>query len=127
MVISDNKDMDILPILPITNAYIECASRQGNVLIHWCAHVASLTSSEKGISRSPAVIAAYLIKKDNMSFEDAYRLLRSKRRCVQINEGRFAGSYPTHRVHPSIVLLREGERRFVQSGVHFQQGTLLRR
>ncbi|KAK8824431.1 hypothetical protein WA577_006828 [Blastocystis sp. JDR] len=77
VVISDNKDMDILPILPITNAYIECASRQGNVLIH----------CEKGISRSPAVIAAYLIKKDHMSFEDAYRLLRSKRRCVQINEG----------------------------------------
>lgn len=33
--IEDNEGSDILSILPITNVFIECASRVGKVFVHW--------------------------------------------------------------------------------------------
>lgn len=35
ILIEDNNESDILPILPFTNLFIACARRVGNVYIHW--------------------------------------------------------------------------------------------
>ena len=53
--------------------------RQNNerVLIHCAA----------GISRSSTITLAYLIKYENMKLDDAYSLLRSKRKMAYPNSG----------------------------------------
>lgn len=33
----DDPEADLLSILPITNVFIECASRVGKVFVHWLA------------------------------------------------------------------------------------------
>lgn len=40
-----------------------------------------------GFSRSPAVIAAYLIRYQRLSVDEALAVLRAKRSCVRPNEG----------------------------------------
>ena len=41
----------------------------------------------EGISRAPAIIAGYLMWKDNLTTEKAIELIKSKRKCVDINLG----------------------------------------
>ena len=41
----------------------------------------------EGISRAPAIIAGYLMWKDNLKTENAIELVKSKRNCVDINLG----------------------------------------
>ncbi|KAI1845338.1 hypothetical protein JX266_008433 [Neoarthrinium moseri] len=40
-----------------------------------------------GVSRSPAVLAAYLVRKEGLSLREALRLLVSRRPCVRPNDG----------------------------------------
>lgn len=54
--------------------YIESA---GKVYIHCIG----------GISRSASFVLAYLMWKDKLSFDDANKLLKSKRKSININEG----------------------------------------
>ncbi|CAD8110340.1 unnamed protein product [Paramecium sonneborni] len=60
-----------------SNQFIERARQSGNVLIHCMA----------GISRSATLVAAYLMKKNNMSAQDSLKLLEKKRWQVYPNNG----------------------------------------
>ncbi|EGC38445.1 hypothetical protein DICPUDRAFT_17903, partial [Dictyostelium purpureum] len=58
--------------------FINAAKREGGrVLVH-CA---------MGISRSTTVVLAYLMKEDHLSFNDAYKFVKSKRTFVNPNHG----------------------------------------
>lgn len=46
-----------------------------------------LVHCNAGVSRSPAVVIAYLILARNMTYEDAYEKVRSARQCAKPNEG----------------------------------------
>jgi len=40
-----------------------------------------------GISRSPAFVIAYLMESNNISYEEAFKLVKSKRFCIKPNMG----------------------------------------
>ncbi len=61
-------------VLPIIHRHLESEKR---VLVH-CRH---------GISRSPSVILAYLMKYSGMSFEQAFSFLRGKKGNIDPNFG----------------------------------------
>jgi protein-tyrosine phosphatase len=46
-----------------------------------------IASLAKGISRSPAIVIAFLIRNRGMSFEAAHALLKHQRPCVKPNSG----------------------------------------
>lgn len=50
---------------------------EGNVYIHCMA----------GVSRSPTITIAYFMKKENMSFNEAYKFVKSKRIFIRPNQG----------------------------------------
>lgn len=41
----------------------------------------------QGVSRSAAIVIAYLIYTQNMTYETAYDLVRRKRACIKPNSG----------------------------------------
>ncbi|KAI9587375.1 hypothetical protein GQX74_003221 [Glossina fuscipes] len=55
----------------------ECRLNGGKILIHCNA----------GISRSPSVVIAYLMHYRGMDFQTAYKYVKTKRPCIQPNEG----------------------------------------
>jgi len=58
--------------------FIEQAiSDQGKVLVHCAA----------GVSRSPTIVTAYLMKKRNIGYEEALTIVRQKRRVVNPHSG----------------------------------------
>ncbi len=73
-------DMDIPSEEVLTGAvdWIEAQLADGRTLLAHCA---------KGRGRSATVVAAYLMREDGLSFEEASELLRSKRALVKL-EGR---------------------------------------
>ncbi|KAF8993128.1 protein-tyrosine phosphatase-like protein [Cyathus striatus] len=76
--IHDATNVDLKPHLEAVCAHIDRALRGGrNVLVH----------CQQGVSRSPAIVIAYLIRNHGMSFESAYALCRHKRACVKPNQG----------------------------------------
>lgn len=61
-----------------SNKFIETAKEHnGTVLVHCNA----------GVSRSASVVIAYLIMMCSYSFDEAYDLVKSKRKCVRPNDG----------------------------------------
>ena len=87
--ISDSESSDILPVIPLTNTLMEVARRKGwKVFVHWykCKFIDLIIYSKGGISRSPAVIVAYLMQYRNCSFEDAFNLVKEKSTKVNINQ-----------------------------------------
>ncbi|ORY90920.1 protein-tyrosine phosphatase-like protein [Leucosporidium creatinivorum] len=69
----DADDQNLIRIFPQTQAFIDSAIAQGGrVLVH-CGD---------GISRSPAVVTAYVMCKSGLSHEDAFTFVQSRRFCV---------------------------------------------
>ena len=40
-----------------------------------------------GVSRSPAIVCSYLMRKKGKSFEEIYKYVKKRRNAVDINEG----------------------------------------
>ncbi|GLB45286.1 putative dual specificity phosphatase, catalytic domain [Lyophyllum shimeji] len=76
--ILDQSTVDLKPHLEAACNYIDRALRSGkNVLVH----------CQQGISRSPAIVIAYLIRNHGMSYDNAAALVKRKRACVKPNSG----------------------------------------
>lgn len=74
----DLPDTDLTQTFLISNAYIENVRiTGGRVLVHCNA----------GVSRSSSVVIGYLIQIQKMKFNDAYKLVKSKRACCRPNDG----------------------------------------
>lgn len=74
--IDDATSADIRPYLEAACNYIDSALRSGrNCLVH----------CQQGVSRSAAVVLAYLIRNRNMTLDNAIVYLRHKRACVKPN------------------------------------------
>jgi protein-tyrosine phosphatase len=95
--IRDSTSADLRPHLESACSYIDKALRSGqNVLVH-CQQVRIhrllpiapllLTHHLQGISRSAAIVIAYLIRNHNMSLDTAYALVKRKRACMKPNSG----------------------------------------
>lgn len=77
-VIDDHPRAPILLVLPVIYRLIEEQKKKGaQTLVHCTA----------GVSRSPSVVVYYLMKNKQMRYKDAYQLVRSRRRVVDINPG----------------------------------------
>jgi protein-tyrosine phosphatase len=55
----------------------ECSNNNGKILIH-CS---------QGISRSPTIVIAYLIKKYSKNYTDIYNYIKEKREIIEPNDG----------------------------------------
>jgi len=76
--ILDHNTVDLKPHLEGACNYIDRALRSGrNVLVH----------CQQGVSRSAAIVIAYLIRNHGMSFDTAHALVKRKRACVKPNPG----------------------------------------
>ncbi|KAH8421535.1 hypothetical protein KR009_012137 [Drosophila setifemur] len=76
--IADMAREDILQHLEGCVDFITTAlEQQGNVLVHCYL----------GVSRSSAMVIAYMMKRHNLDFQPAYELVKAKRRFVQPNLG----------------------------------------
>ncbi|XP_054169108.1 serine/threonine/tyrosine-interacting protein A-like [Oppia nitens] len=76
--IADTPTQQIIPHFPVVSRFIdECFQERGAVLIHGNA----------GISRSAALVIAYIMEKQNLTANQAIRVVQSKRFCIFPNEG----------------------------------------
>ncbi|KAG6337373.1 hypothetical protein ID866_1696 [Astraeus odoratus] len=76
--ILDKPSADLRPHLEGACQYIYNAlSSGGNVLVH----------CQQGVSRSPAIVIAYLIHNLGMSYDQAYALVKRRRPCINPNPG----------------------------------------
>ena len=76
--INDDEDEDISKFFNKSNKFIYNALwRGGKVFVHCLA----------GISRSPTIVLAFLIRKRKLTFEDAFKLLKEKRSKIDPNAG----------------------------------------
>lgn len=72
----DNSNSEILRLFYSTIHFIETVAK-GNILIH-CI---------EGISRGPALLTGYLMWKKRIGKEEAIKLIKSKRDCIDLNLG----------------------------------------
>ncbi|KAG2038748.1 protein-tyrosine phosphatase-like protein [Suillus americanus] len=80
--ILDKPSADLRPHLEGACQYIANALKSGgNVLVH----------CQQGVSRSPAIVIAYLIHDLGMSYDQAYALVKRRRPCINPNPGFVAG------------------------------------
>ncbi|GAA5837473.1 hypothetical protein JCM3766R1_000457 [Sporobolomyces carnicolor] len=71
--IRDADDQNLIRIFPQAQAFIDGAlSSGGRVLVH-CGD---------GISRSPAIVTAYIMMKTSLTYEDAFAFVQARRFCV---------------------------------------------
>ncbi|KAJ6526769.1 protein-tyrosine phosphatase-like protein [Mycena capillaripes] len=76
--IRDKESVDLRPHLEAACVYIERALRRGEgVLVH----------CQQGISRSPSIVIAYLIRNHGMSYDAALSFVKRKRACAKPNPG----------------------------------------
>ncbi|KAG2122441.1 protein-tyrosine phosphatase-like protein [Suillus cothurnatus] len=76
--ILDKPSADLRPHLEGACQYIGNALQSGgNVLVH----------CQQGVSRSPAIVIAYLIHDLGISYEQAYGLVKRRRPCINPNPG----------------------------------------
>lgn len=78
---SDTKHFDLLACLQKTNAFINKAINEskGCILVH----------CQMGQSRSAATVIGYLMKANQMSYSEAFNLVKSKRRFIGNSKLRF--------------------------------------
>ncbi|CAG2179043.1 unnamed protein product, partial [Oppiella nova] len=76
--IADTPTQNIIQYFPSVTKFIDdCFERNGAVLVHGNA----------GISRSAALVIAYIMEKQNLSASQAIRVVQNKRFCIFPNEG----------------------------------------
>ncbi|KAJ7733048.1 protein-tyrosine phosphatase-like protein [Mycena maculata] len=76
--IRDKESVDLRPHLEAACQYIERALARGeSVLVH----------CQQGVSRSPSIVIAYLIRNHAMSYDAALAFVRRKRACAKPNPG----------------------------------------
>jgi protein-tyrosine phosphatase len=76
--ILDQSTTELKPHLEAACNHIDKALRAGkNVLVH----------CQQGISRSAAIVIAYLIRNHGMTYDAAFSLIKRKRACVKPNSG----------------------------------------
>ncbi|KAF7378167.1 hypothetical protein MSAN_00241200 [Mycena sanguinolenta] len=76
--IRDKESVDLRPHLEAACVYIERALKRGEgVLVH----------CQQGVSRSPSIVIAYLIRNHGMSYDAALAFVRRKRACAKPNPG----------------------------------------
>lgn len=74
----DLPDTQLLPILKETNEIINnVKEKNGRILVHCNA----------GVSRSSTVCIGFLMQNEQMDFESAFQLVKSKRECIRPNDG----------------------------------------
>ena len=74
--VNDGCDQDIKKYFDETNEFIDQVKQQnGKVLVH----------CQAGISRSPTIVIAYLMKMNNISYDIAFQTLKSKREIISPN------------------------------------------
>ncbi|MCT8335078.1 dual specificity protein phosphatase family protein [Leptospira sp. 85282-16] len=75
--ILDNKSESLSTILQECMEFIEEGRKNGKVLVHCLS----------GVSRSAAIVTAYLAKTNGTSVDDSMQFLKTKRNVININEG----------------------------------------
>ncbi|KAK2460467.1 hypothetical protein APHAL10511_007514 [Amanita phalloides] len=76
--ILDHSAVDIKPHLDAVCNHIDKLLRDGeSVLVH----------CQQGVSRSAAIVIAYLIRNQGMSYDSAYDFLKRRRACIKPNPG----------------------------------------
>jgi len=70
--IADIPDFPIIRIFDECIEFIDTALKTGKILVHCAA----------GVSRSASVVIAYIMKKNNLSYEDASFMVRQKRPMI---------------------------------------------
>lgn len=74
----DTENENILDSFNSVYEFIERGSTDGNAILINCL---------KGISRSPTILIAYIMKKYHLKFEDAYQIIKTSKPDIQPNEG----------------------------------------
>ncbi len=75
---SDTSDAPLLEHLPAILEFIESAEQLGGKVLVQCFG---------GVSRSPAVVVAWLIKKNGMQVDEAIEFIKKRRPGININKG----------------------------------------
>ncbi|XP_033103497.1 dual specificity protein phosphatase 1B-like isoform X2 [Anneissia japonica] len=75
--VNDDPDADLLSLMPECVKFIENSIESGGVLVHCFM----------GISRSSTIVAAYLMKNEKISFDDALTSIRKARPQARPNFG----------------------------------------
>lgn len=98
-VLSIGINVDIHLPLQINRKFIDCLdlpeTNIKSILSEACSfidqilqnHEKVLVHCNAGVSRSSTVIIGYLILHKNMNFEEAYKLVKTKRECIRPNDG----------------------------------------
>lgn len=68
----DHESFDLSPFFETANELLVTETRRTNVLVHCMA----------GVSRSASLVIAYLMKSRNIGFNEAFGLVKSKRKIV---------------------------------------------
>lgn len=73
--LEDEEDCSIYPFLDEAHSYIKTMLKEHNVLVHCMV----------GMSRSASLVIAYLMKEYKLSFKEAKKQTKSKRKIIQPN------------------------------------------
>jgi protein-tyrosine phosphatase len=76
--VEDDEKVNIKQYFSRVNRFIYNAILKGGVVLVYCF---------AGMSRSPCLIAAYLIRKKKETLLEALKLIKEVRKCIDINEG----------------------------------------
>ncbi|KAJ0180858.1 hypothetical protein K1T71_002943 [Dendrolimus kikuchii] len=76
--LADVPKEDLISNLPVTNDFIKQAIAAGGTILVHCYF---------GVSRSAAIVIAYVMEKYGLCYEEAFNLVKSKRRFISPNVG----------------------------------------
>lgn len=98
--IADSPTENIIQHFPTVREFVDsCLSSGGRVLVHGNA----------GISRSAALVLAYLMEKYGLSCNMAFTLVQQRRFCINPNEGFMAQLAEFEPIYRAQRILRNGE------------------